>query len=378
MEKASNQFSIREARNLVKDLSVPNPKIYWSDFLASIIVGHAAIVLLNRLCVVGRDLFSSGYLFGAVALGLFAISAICYMRAILFIHELVHLPDQGFTGFRVVWNALCGIPLLVPSFLYYPHIDHHRRKHYGTDRDGEYLELSHQHPANILLFIAAALVVPLAGFIRFSLLTPLAWIVPGFRLWVERRASSMIIDIFYLRGDFGPQATRTMRWQELACFLWCAALFAGWYFGRIQNVAVVNSYALGVTLVLMNNVRTLGAHRWIGDGRELTFEEQLLDSVNYPHRWWITELWGPVGTRYHAIHHLFPSMPYHNLGIAHRRLMAGLPADSLYRQTERVSLIATIIELWQRSRRRNKMPVAADRSSTSDLSNAANESRNAA
>lgn len=114
------------------------------------------------------------------------------------------------------------------------------------------------------------------------------------------------------------------------------------------------AYLLAVALVSMNNIRTLGAHRWVGDGRELSFEEQLLDSVNYPHRPWVTELWGPVGTRYHAIHHLFPSMPYHNLGIAHRRLMAGLPEDSIYRETERVSLIGAIIELWQRAREHQK------------------------
>jgi len=108
-----------------------------------------------------------------------------------------------------------------------------------------------------------------------------------------------------------------------------------------------------VTLVVINNVRTLGAHRWLGDGRELSFEEQLLDSVNYPDRPWITELWGPVGTRYHALHHLFPSIPYHNLGIAHRRLAAGLPVDSLYHETTRVSLVRAIVELIDRSQHRN-------------------------
>lgn len=353
MERSKNHFSIREARNLVKDLSVPNPTIYWRDFLASIIVGHTSIIALNRLCVVGSGFFGSSLTFVAIAVALFAITAVCYTRSVLFIHELVHLPDERFTSFRIVWNALCGIPMLVPSFLYYPHIDHHRRKHYGTDRDGEYLDLSHRHPSSILLFLAASLVVPFAAFIRFSLMTPLAWLIPGFRDWVERHASSMIIDIFYMRGDFGPKARSVMRWQEVLCFLWCMAMIAGWWLERIQNVAVFNSYLLAVTLILMNNIRTLGAHRWISHGSELTFEEQLLDSVNYPHRPWITELWGPIGLRYHALHHLFPSMPYHNLGLAHRRLMAGLPADSIYRQTERVSLIPTILELWQRSRQQS-------------------------
>ncbi len=48
-------------------------------------------------------------------------------------HELVHLPKEGFRGFRVVWNLLCGIPFMIPSFMYYPHVDHHRRKSYGTE-----------------------------------------------------------------------------------------------------------------------------------------------------------------------------------------------------------------------------------------------------
>lgn len=102
-------------------------------------------------------------------------------------------------------------------------------------------------------------------------------------------------------------------------------------------------------MIAINNIRTLGAHRWISDGNELTFEEQMTDSLNYPHRPWITELWGPIGTRYHALHHLFPSLPYHDLAEAHRRLRSGLPVDSLYHQLERVSLIGAIVELWKRA-----------------------------
>ena len=364
MERASNHFSIREARGLVKDLSNPNPAIYWADFLTSILIGHASFAILVRWSSLRPEWLESNVASGAICVALFALTAICYMRSVMFIHELVHLPEEGFKAFRFAWNALCGIPLLVPSFLYYPHIDHHRRKHYGTERDGEYLDLSHRHPANLLLFVVAALVVPVAAFARFALMTPLAWLIPGFRVWVEKRASSMIIDIFYLRGDFGAESRKVMQVQELLCFAWCSGLVAAWYFGRLPSASIATGYLLATTLVIINNVRTLGAHRWIGDGRELTFEEQLLDSVNYPHRWWITELWGPIGTRYHALHHLFPSLPYHNLGVAHRRLMDGLPSHSIYRQTERVTLTGAIIELWMRARNRREAEQAEENSSS--------------
>ncbi len=169
---------------------------------------------------------------------------------------------------------------------------------------------------------------------------------------VETHMSTLVVDIFYMRGDFGPKAHRNMIIQEAACFAWCIFLIVRGPIteGRLLGEFWLHAYALSVTLIMLNNIRTLGAHRWVSHGEELSFEEQLLDSLNYPHRPWFTELWGPVGTRYHALHHLFPSMPYHNLGKAHRRLREGLPAESLYHQTERVSLIGAIIELWQRAK----------------------------
>lgn len=354
----STRFSITHAKSLVKDLSRPQAWIYWTDFTASVLIGHVSFSLMLNLDHWTQ--LTGGVFWGVKGL-LFAVVAILYMRSVMFIHELVHLPAQGFGLFRGWWNAMCGIPCLIPSFLYYPHVDHHRRKHYGTEKDGEYLDLSHRHASHSAAFILAAFVVPVAAFIRFAIMTPLAWVSPKFRVWVEQHASSMIIDIFYLRGDHGPKARRIMRLQEIGCFLWCMVLIgrAPVVSGQIVDGFLVHAYLLSVTLILINNIRTLGAHRWMGDGRELSFEEQLLDSVNYPHRPWVTELWGPTGTRYHALHHLFPSLPYHNLGIAHRRLVAGLPADSLYHETTRVSLIGTIAELVQRTRESSASEVAA-------------------
>ncbi len=31
------------------------------------------------------------------------------LQALMFIHELVHLPKEGFGAFRFSWNAACGI-----------------------------------------------------------------------------------------------------------------------------------------------------------------------------------------------------------------------------------------------------------------------------
>ncbi|MGN6544411.1 MAG: fatty acid desaturase family protein [Aureliella sp.] len=345
---APSRFSIKEAKSLIKDLGRANPRIYWTDFLLTILPAHALLIAEIRA---DDWLHLSGGAFWAVRIAMFVVAAVLYMRAVMFIHELVHLRADGFKGFRIAWNILCGIPCLVPSFMYYPHVDHHRRKSYGTDHDGEYLELSRNHPIYIIAFVLAAFIVPPLAFFRFLVLSPIAWVWPAVREKVERHASTLVVDIFYMRGDFGPKARRVMLIQEAACFLWCVYLvIRGPVFeGTLFDPFWLHAYALSVVLILINNIRTLGAHRWVGDGNELSFEEQLLDTLNYPHRPWITELWGPIGTRYHALHHLFPSLPYHDLAEAHRRLRAGLPADSIYHQTERVSLFSAIAELWHRS-----------------------------
>lgn len=357
---ASN-FSFAEARTLIGDLTKPNPTIYWVDFLVSIFGGYAAAAATLH---VPRLYWPEPWVIPVVALT-YCLALILIMRSVMFIHELVHLPREGFRGFRIAWNLLCGIPLFVPSFLYYPHVDHHRRKHYGTDHDGEYLSLSHNSRWLILGFVAQALIIPFLGLFRFIVLSPICWFVPGARSYVHRHASTMLVDPFYERDDASPKLMRMVFLQELGCFL----IGLSFIFGHKIRTGVwfdplwVLVYVLAIGLLILNEIRTLGAHRWTGDGSEMSFEEQLLDSVNYPNNPLVSELWGPIGTRFHALHHLFPRLPYHNLGKAHARLVEGLPKDSPYHRTVATSLTAEIVALWKRAANRNE---ASEKHAASD------------
>ncbi|MEX2120468.1 MAG: fatty acid desaturase [Pirellulales bacterium] len=332
-------FSIRQARRIVEELFVPRPAIYWTDFLFSIGIGGTAFQLVRRV-----PPFSIGQLL------LYAISCLALYRAALFIHELVHLRSGTFNGFRVTWNLLCGIPFLMPSFLYYTHMAHHARKHYGTHDDGEYLPLGAGPARAIFVYLCQPLVIPVLAVVRFLLFTPVAWISPRFRRFVHQRASSMVMDPSYVRPLPTPKELRAWRLQEAACFLY--AFGAAWLFirGRLPLELLAQGYLTAVGVIMVNHVRTLGAHRFRHDGEELSFVEQLLDSINYPRNPLISGLWGPVGLRFHALHHLFPSMPYHSLAEAHRRLMAELPPDSPYRRTESPGLWASLCELWRAAR----------------------------
>ena len=161
----------------------------------------------------------------------------------------------------------------------------------------------------------------------------------------------MVIDPSYLRPLPSPKALRVIRLQELLCFQFClgVAVIPPVFLDRWPIPFLVQAYLTGVTIVTINAIRTLGAHHYGNDGAEMSFSAQVADSLNYPHGGLLTELWAPVGTRYHALHHLFPALPYHALPEAHRRLMQQLPLDSPYRQTESPSLLASMRETFRKS-----------------------------
>jgi fatty acid desaturase len=358
--RALGELSIAQARGIVADLFRPVAWIYWTDFLISISLGVVGFTAIRRghlinVILAGLALEHPAWRYGLYGL-FFAVSCLAFYRASLFTHELVHLRDGEVRGFRVAWNLMCGIPLLMPSFMYHTHVHHHMRKHYGTKEDGEYLRLASGPPRNILLYLAQSFVLPIVAAVRFLVLTPLTWVSPPLRDFVHQRMSTLVIDPTYIR----PLPTRRQRmlWrlQEAACFAFCAMLAVVLAAGKLPLMWLVHAYATATTVILLNAIRTVGAHRYRCRGGEVAFVDQILDSVNYPRQVVLNELLMPVGLRYHALHHFFPSLPYHALPKAHRRLMAQLPADSPYRKTESPSLWATVRQLvreaWENSRRR--------------------------
>lgn len=365
-------LSLARARHIIADLFTPKPAIYYADFLTTAVIGNVCFAI----CLAAVRDWASFASTWPMALRIGAVlvayvgSSLAFYRMSMFIHELVHIRAGKMLGFRTLWNILCGIPFLMPSFVYYTHLDHHRRRHYGTEQDGEYVPFGRESPWSIIKHLFLNFFIPPAVVVRFLLVGPLSWVVPPLRRWILSRASSMVIDYGYER----PMPTKKEAWiiflQELACFTWLASISVGvpLLLNRWPIPFVVCGYAVAVFVLQINAIRTLGSHRWSNDGHEeMTFEEQLLDSVNVDKNPLITELWGPIGTRYHALHHLFPGLPYHSMAAAHRRLMAELPPDSPYHQTEEPSLTAALIDLWQRSSaagkeasaRRSNEPVGA-------------------
>ena len=174
---------IRTAAKVTRDLNTPKPAIYWADFLASVIVGYGSLA--------GAIFIQPTVL--AVLFGLIAVLAL--YRAGSFIHELTHVRRNALPGFHFAWNALFGVPMLIPSFMYEGiHSIHHRTKKYGTVEDPEYLPLALMKPWSVPLFVIVAALAPVALLFRYAVLAPLSALVPPLRRVVVERYSGLIIN----------------------------------------------------------------------------------------------------------------------------------------------------------------------------------------
>ena len=316
---------LRAAVDLTRDIAEARPAIYWSDLLASAALGYGALAVAILL----RDPWATA--------GAGLISALALYRALLFIHELSHLHRDALPGFRTAWNLLVGIPLLTPSFMYEGvHTLHHARTRYGTADDPEYLPLGHMKPASLPTFALLAILLPPGLLLRSALLVPLGAIFPALRKQVWERASALAINPAFRRRAPEGAFVRMVFWQEFGATAWAIAVIAAsWAYGwrpLLIAIAVVSVTAL------LNQVRTLVAHLWINEGEAMTVTAQFLDSVDVPPPGPIAELWAPVGLRYHATHHLLPSMPYHSLAEAHRRISAHFDLDATYHKSSHAGL----------------------------------------
>jgi fatty acid desaturase len=350
----SKEFPMAQAKKVTEDLFKPNHWIYWIDFLFFDLLGWASFV-----CAVTAPDFS----FRQIAA--FVVAGFSLYRAVIFVHELTHLKKGTFQTFHIVWNLLCGFPLMVPSMLYMGvHIDHHKQKFYGTKNDKEYFDFAREKPYRIPLFLFTMVLAPGIFLLRFLVLTPLSYVIQPMRKPLWEMASSLVVSAHYKRRMPTREERRVWLFQEFMTFAYSLAGMTLMVFGIWPWKALVLWYLAAVFILFTNGLRTLAAHCYRNPpDHEMAFSEQFLDSVDVPGHFFLTPLWGPVGLRYHATHHLFPGMPYHSLGEAHRRLMKELPPGNPYPRVMRSSLWGALTQLWKEAAdfQRKSARTAADR-----------------
>lgn len=301
-----------DARRLVMDLHAARPAIYWADLIACAIAGWSGLVLAVML-----PPFSSGEIAAAL------VAVFAFYRGLCFMHEITHVRSGALPGFEAAWNALVGVPMLMPSTVYLGvHQDHHKLGTYSTDDDPEYLPFARSRKLTVM-FTLQALLIPALLVLRFVVLVPFELVVRPFHQLLAVRASSLSMNPRY-RRIVADAMSRKMRILHATTFaVWTVAVALAWT-GTIPWRGFAVWYVITAVASVINTLRTLVAHQYEGTGAPMSRREQLLDSIDTPGAPW-TELWAPVGLRYHALHHYFPGIPYHNLPEAYRRLIASLP-----------------------------------------------------
>ena len=309
-----NFFSVRPGR-------------YWFDFLLSVTLGYAA-----------GSVYLMAPMGSALQLAAYPLAVFWLYRLGSLVHEVCHLGHREMRVFKVTWNLVVGVITLAPSpFFTRHHRDHHSARMYGTREDPEYI-VNVFRPGSVLSILMYALVIavfPLIVFLRF-LLAPLTFLHPRLRQWTLVHASSLTMNYRYER-----KLNRFDRWAvtaiELLCSLRAAAMLIAVGVGLTHWTRLPMFYSIALGVLTLNQLRLLADHHFEADGQAMPLDDHIRDSCNYTGRDFLTWLLFPFAIRYHALHHIFPMLPYHNLKAAHAYLVEHLPADSPYRSLDQKS-----------------------------------------
>jgi len=328
---ASHQNWISAARLALQESNIDffrvSPARYWLDFLLSLTLGYGA-----------GTVYLTAPPGSLAQLAAFPLAVFWLYRLGSLVHEVCHLGHLEMRVFKVTWNLVVGVVTLAPSpFFTRHHRDHHSQRMYGTRQDPEYI-VNVFRPGSLPSLVAYALLIalyPLIVFLRFFL-APLTFVHPQVRRWVLKHASSLTMNYCYERklNRFDRWAVTTI---ELLCWLRATAMLAAVAVGVTHWTRLPLFYSLALGVLTLNQLRLLADHHFETDGQPFELDDHIRDSCNYTGRDFLTWLLFPFAIRYHALHHLFPTLPYHNLKAAHAYLVEHLPADSPYRSLDQSS-----------------------------------------
>jgi len=246
-------------------------------------------------------------------------------------HEIFH-QAKFLKGFETAQNLLFGCVFKFPSYVTFPHHNHHKPTTYGTKEDPEYDDVwIGKSFAHFFPIVPMSLLMPWFLTVRFGLL-PFLYPLIGKKLrhLIYQRISTFAMNVAYIRALPNKEEFKNWMTQDyLTCAFNTGVMFL-LFTQRLSLENFITFQLFGTTFFFSNFFRAIVAHRYVVDKTAKTMVAQIEDSISFPSS--VTDFfWAPVGLKYHSIHHYFPTIPYHNLKKAHELLKAA--GDDLYLQT---------------------------------------------
>ena len=151
---------------------------------------------------------------------------------------------------------------------------------FGTTSDPEYAPLVHGNILGLTWFVLGVLIIPIVLPLRWGLIGPFSYVIPPLRKAVIQACFNPCNQSFLSSPSTwkngigyagscknGSRVGRLAGLRKLACRAVSTAWLMQWY-------------VVTAGMLVVNQVRTLAAHRYDNTGPRLSVAEQLLDSVN--------------------------------------------------------------------------------------------------
>lgn len=239
-----------------------------------------------------------------------AASSICLHRLVAFVHELCHRRNnERLQRFRLLWDLTVGAIILFPTARFFrSHLVHHRLGIFGTRDDPQYILLRSNPSHFILVIVIAPLLLPFFLFVP-ALSTAL---FPGkLETWWDDHLRSKGLPISHSEV-LEPYQNEVTWLSRYSIVLWII-------YAMVLPSTLPLFYAVLVGMWYLITTRMPFEHRLRAHQQQpSTRHDQIVDSFTIESP--TAALLQPLGMRYHAAHHMYPGVPYHNLPELHRTL----------------------------------------------------------
>lgn len=316
--QAVNAQEKGDLKSLLAEFHSIDKKLIWGDFLLNLLLSWPLFI----------------YTCFRPNIYTFIVSIFFLYRGTMLIHEVVHI-SKRVPGYRLAYNLFFGWFTSYPAYIFDGHLYHHGKATYATKRDPEYKFIPEYNRRTLIGPVISAFILPIFQIIRFGVMPLILPLMPErYQIFVYERMSTLVFDVNFKRKiKHKKEELKTMRFNDFMCSIY-KILTIILILTNILPVRFIIYFYIGfVFCSILNMYRALFNHLYTNESlKPLNKDEHILDTTTVESGF-LTMIIFVNGLNYHALHHLFPEIPYYRLGAAHRLLMKELPEDHIYRKS---------------------------------------------